>query len=90
MIFPSETIQLNAEWFYDEHSGETNFNKVELNCPSCNKRKFPFRARLESYRPIYLDGGWRWVGTEYKEPYFQYSLLCKCGAHFKFVLYYPQ
>lgn len=61
--------------------------KVKVFCPYCNGKSAP----LCSSKTNQIDGGWRWVGCDHKEPYATFKTVCKhCKKEFMFTVYTPQ
>lgn len=77
----------DIEECWSANADEPDFGRLRLSCPGCRRRIAPFRSRSLTY----IDGGWRWVGLDYQEPYSDYFVACGwCGEPIKFSTHCPQ
>lgn len=88
-----EGIWDRNSWGYDVEdcwNGETDrfdARKCKVQCPKCKRE---FAALLSPYTK-HLDGGWRWVGCDHKEPYDDHATICvRCKFAFRFTTYISQ
>lgn len=60
---------------------------IRVSCPHCQREFAPLCSRLT----VEIDGGWRWVGCDHREPYTTWRTRCgACRCEFTFTTYTPQ
>jgi hypothetical protein len=80
--------EFDVEMFLDE-DGEAVFEQLVIDCPHCGRRHRPYASPL--MRRLELDGGWRWVGLDHREPYWRVLVLCPHARRaLLFTMYVPQ
>ena len=62
----------NNEFAFNEETDEYLKSKIIVDCPYCNRKFHPHLCKTE----VHLDGGWEWVGYDYKQPYDKYGVSC--------------
>lgn len=86
----SDTL-LHAGDYSDEDAWNCNTDKydrrkIKIVCPHCKRTSAPL---CSSFTKV-VDGGWRWVGCDHKEPFSHHKTKCKCGEKYSFTVYTPQ
>lgn len=80
----------NDEDAYSPDTDNFDGRKVRIPCPHCGR----VTAALLSPLTEWIDGGWRWVGCDHREPYGTFRTRCSstrgCGQPFTFTTYTAQ
>lgn len=72
---------------FNEETDNYLKSKIKIECPHCKSKISPHLCRTE----VHLDGGWRWVGCDYKEPYDEFGVFCpQCKKPIKYTEYTEQ
>jgi hypothetical protein len=87
MIDVASAGEYDVEGMYDDSVGDIVIESLVVTCPHCRHEDRPF-AKTQHKQ---IDGGWRWVGDAYKEPYVTWSAVCSwCGETYTLTTHSPQ